>query len=419
MIPAAAKTPFIAIACGGTGGHLFPGMAVAEQLARRGARVALLISPKDVDQQAVQGAVGLEVITLPAVALQRGSRLTFLRGFWNSWRAARKLFRARRPDAVLAMGGFTSAPSVLAARSLGAKTFVHESNTSPGRANRWLARLVDQAFIGFPQAAERLRVREATVTGTPVRASFRGAPERRAATRFEVGSHAKPGSETGSPIVLVMGGSQGASGINDLMLAALPTIAERVPHWRWVHLTGSNDCEKVKAGYAQHKLVAEVHPFLADMSSAMMKAAAAVSRAGASSLAEIAAVRLPTLLIPFPAAADDHQKFNARVFEETGAARALEQQAATAQKLFELLYPLVEDIETRRKMQQALARWDAPQAAEQIAEMILKALGVGSAAPAPSVGRVSPGAPGNQATDDAPGVTRPTVQLQSRKHSIA
>ena len=356
----ATNAPFIAIACGGTGGHLFPGLAVAEQLQQRGAHVALLISPKDVDQQAVKNAGGLEVITLPAVALQRGSRLTFLSGFWNSWRAARKIFKARRPQAVLAMGGFTSAPPVLAARSLGAKTFLHESNTIPGRANRWLARLVDQAFIGFPQAAESLRVREATVTGTPVRAGFRG-----------ISTPPNPRD----PLILVMGGSQGASGVNDLILATLPLIAKRAPHWRWMHLTGPNDADKVKAAYAKHEIHAEVHPFLADMSSAMMSATAAVSRAGASSLAEIAAVRLPALLIPLPAAADDHQHFNARAFEETGAARALAQKVATPEKVYELLHALVEDMETRRKMQLALEKWDAPAAAEQIADAILRAVG--------------------------------------------
>ena len=404
MTPAESNAPFVAIACGGTGGHLFPGIAVAEQLRRRGARVALLISPKEVDQQAVKNAVGLEVITLPAVALQRGSRVAFLRGFWNSWRSARKIFKSRRPQAVLAMGGFTSAPPVLAARSLGAKTFLHESNTIPGRANRWLARFVDQAFIGFPQAAERLHVREATVTGTPVRGSFRAA--------------SRPANST-RPTVLVLGGSQGASGINDLVLDTLPLIAERAPHWQWVHLTGPNDGDKVMAGYAQHGLSAEVHPFLADMSSAMANATAAVSRAGASSLAEIAAVRLPALLIPFPAAADDHQHFNARAFEQTGAARALAQDTATPEKVYELLHALVENADTRRKMELALAKWDTPQAAERIAEMILKAIGASSEALALTAGHATPRAPeAGTSGDGARGVTRPTLQFEGGKHSI-
>jgi UDP-N-acetylglucosamine--N-acetylmuramyl-(pentapeptide) pyrophosphoryl-undecaprenol N-acetylglucosamine transferase len=328
----------------------------------------------------VKTAGGVEIITLPAVALQQGSRMAFLKGFWNSWRTSRKLFKARRPDAVLAMGGFTSAPPVLAARSLGAKTFLHESNTIPGRANRWLSRFVNKAFVGFPQAAPRLVTQSIVVTGTPVRSSFRA--ERGSPSRHDSGSQgtcAVP--EAGAPTVLVMGGSQGASGINELLMAALPIIAERAPYWRWLHLTGPSDCEKVTASYARHNLQAEVHPFLADMSSAMANATAAVSRAGASSLAEIAAVRLPAVLIPFPTAADDHQKFNARAFEETGAARALEQKSASARSFFELLQPLVEHAEARRNMQLALEKWDAPEAAESIAASILATLAAGSEAP--------------------------------------
>ena len=136
--------PHVAIACGGTGGHLFPGLAVAEQLIARGCTVTALISPKDVDQQAVESVRGVEVVTLPAVALQTGSRMAFFGGFVKSFRAARTLFKTRRPDAVLAMGGFTSAPPVLAAKAMGVKTFLHESNTIPGKANRWLARFVHQ-----------------------------------------------------------------------------------------------------------------------------------------------------------------------------------------------------------------------------------------------------------------------------------
>ena len=172
MTSAFAQPPHVAIACGGTGGHLFPGLAVAGQILARGGSVTVLISPKEVDQQAVKSAHGLKIVTLPAVALQRGRRLAFLRGFWQSWRAARKLFKSRRPDAVLAMGGFTRAPPVLAARSLGAKTFLHESNTIPGHANRWLARVVDQAFVGFSQTEARLAARQVTGTGTPVRPQF-------------------------------------------------------------------------------------------------------------------------------------------------------------------------------------------------------------------------------------------------------
>jgi UDP-N-acetylglucosamine--N-acetylmuramyl-(pentapeptide) pyrophosphoryl-undecaprenol N-acetylglucosamine transferase len=117
--------PLVAIACGGTGGHLFPGVAVGEQLLRRGCDVTLLVSPKEVDQQAVKSATGMGVATLPAVGMTRGKLLSFVAGFWKSYRAAKKLFRERTPQAVLAMGGFTSAPPVLAGRACGAATFLH------------------------------------------------------------------------------------------------------------------------------------------------------------------------------------------------------------------------------------------------------------------------------------------------------
>ena len=172
MISPASTKLFVAIACGGTGGHLFPGLAVAEQLRQRGCDVALLISPKEVDQQAVKNLPGIETFTLPAVGLQNRNYFAFANSFWNSFRASRKYFNQRNPAAVLAMGGFTSAPPVLAARKFGTKTFLHDSNTIPGKANRFLARFVDEAFIGFPEAASRLRAEKISVTGTPVRPQF-------------------------------------------------------------------------------------------------------------------------------------------------------------------------------------------------------------------------------------------------------
>jgi UDP-N-acetylglucosamine--N-acetylmuramyl-(pentapeptide) pyrophosphoryl-undecaprenol N-acetylglucosamine transferase len=358
------KTPFVAIACGGTGGHLFPGLAVAEQLKKRGCTVALLISPKDVDQQAVKSANGMEIFTLPAVALQDRNYFSFALNFWNSFRASRKFFRQRKPDAVLAMGGFTSAPPVLAGNAYGTKSFLHESNTLPGRANRFLARFVDEAFVGFPETAARLNARKVSVTGTPVRPQFQ--PRDAAACRIALGLDAD------CPTVLVMGGSQGASGINDIILSALPLLADR--KWQWLHLTGTADFEKVKQAYAARGLNAFVRPFFAGMDLALGAATVSVSRSGASSLAEIAAMRLPSLLVPYPAAADNHQFFNARAFETTGAARVLEQKNSTPEKVAGLLTELVEYDATRAAMQSALAQWHAPKAAEQIAEIILEVI---------------------------------------------
>ena len=366
MTSPGANTPFVAIACGGTGGHLFPGLAVAEQLKQRGCAVALLVSLKDVDQEAVKSARGMEIVTLPAVALQNRNYLSFARSFWQSWRASRNFFKSRPPRAVLAMGGFTSAPPVLAAGKFGARTFLHESNTIPGRANRFLARFVDEAFVGFPSAAARLRARKVTTTGTPVRPQFQpGEPAPcRAAFRLE----------SNRPTILVMGGSQGASGINDMILSALPLLGNRTSAWQWLHLTGPGDVEKVEQAYAARGFKAVVKPFLVEMDMALGAATIAVSRAGASSLAEIAAVRLPSLLVPYPTAADNHQFYNARAFEATGAARLLEQKNATPEKVAALLCELIEGPAARAKIQAALAQWHAPKAAEQIAEIILEAV---------------------------------------------
>jgi UDP-N-acetylglucosamine--N-acetylmuramyl-(pentapeptide) pyrophosphoryl-undecaprenol N-acetylglucosamine transferase len=359
--------PFIAIACGGTGGHLFPGLAVAEQLRQRGCAVALLISPKEIDQQAVKTAAGMEIFTLPAVGLQNRNYFSFARSFWRSYQTARSIFKARRPAAVLAMGGFTSAPPVLAARQFGAKTFLHDSNTIPGKANRFLAGRVDEAFIGFPGAVARLRVKKTSVTGTPVRPQFQ--PRAPAACRSALGL------DPARPTMLVVGGSQGARGLNDLVLSVLPLLREK--NWQWLHLTGANDFEKVNNFYATHKIRAVVKPFLAEMELALGAATACVSRAGASSLAEIAAMRLPSALVPLPTAADNHQFFNATAFEQTGAAILLDQAVTPGGQVTValILTGLIENEAERSKMQAALAQWHAPTAAEVIADNILNALG--------------------------------------------
>jgi UDP-N-acetylglucosamine--N-acetylmuramyl-(pentapeptide) pyrophosphoryl-undecaprenol N-acetylglucosamine transferase len=330
----------------------------------------LLISPKDVDQQAVRGVLGMEVVTLPAVGLKRGGEMAFVRGFIQSYRAAARLFRLRPPQAALAMGGFTSAPPILAAKKAGARTFLHESNTIPGRANRWLARVVHRAFVGFPTAAVRLHNRNVTVTGTPVRLRFQRHDTERC--------RAALGLDPVRPVLLVMGGSQGASGINELVMQSLQLLASRAPDLQWFHLTGPSDTEEVKQAYAALNLKAVVHPFFAEMELALGAATTTVCRAGASSLAELAAMRLPAVLVPYPAATDNHQFHNARAFEATGAARLLEQKTATPELLSQLVLDLLEKPAVHEKMQNALARWHAPRAAEQIAEAMLAAVGVGA-----------------------------------------
>ncbi len=353
------------IACGGTGGHLFPGWAVGQELLRRGCRVTLMVSAKDVDQQAIVSISGMETVTLPAVGLSRGGWLSFLTGFCKSYGLARRLFARRRPDLVLAMGGFVSAPPVLAGKGAGAKTFIHESNSIPGRANRWLARWVDGAFVYFPTAAERLRARRVEVSGMPVRPQFLKPLEAQEA-RKALGLKAE------APLLLIMGGSQGASRVNELLLEALPQLRQSAPELQFMHLTGPRDAEKVRAGYQAQNAPALVRASFSEMAVALAAAEVAVSRAGASSLAELAARRLPAVLIPYPTAANNHQYFNARAFAQCGAARMLEQRAATAAQLADLILELARDSAERSKMRQALATWHAPGAAAQIAERILR-----------------------------------------------
>ncbi|HXG46827.1 MAG TPA: undecaprenyldiphospho-muramoylpentapeptide beta-N-acetylglucosaminyltransferase [Methylomirabilota bacterium] len=355
--------PLVAIACGGTGGHLFPGLAVGEELLRRGCQVQVLVSPKAVDRLAVTAAVGMTVATLPAVGLSRGQWIGFLRGFVRAYIGARRLFRARAPQAVLAMGGFTSAPPVLAGIQAGAVTFLHESNIVPGRANRWLAHVVHQAFVGFPGAAGRLQHTNVVVTGTPVRPQFQ--PAEAAACRVALGLHPQ------RPLLLVMGGSQGASGVNDLVLRALPQLVRGAPELQFLHLTGPHDTAKVEDAYRSQQARAVVRPFLTEMELALGAATLALSRAGASSLAELAAMRVPAVLIPYPVAADNHQLHNARAYVDTGASTMLEERDATGERLAAITLGLLQDAPALASMRAKLAAWHRPDAAPVIADKML------------------------------------------------
>lgn len=355
--------PLVAIACGGTGGHLFPGLAVAEQLLERGCDVLLIVSPKEVDQQAVKGAVGMEVFTLPAVGLQRGALGAFVGGFAQSLKAAKKKFRERPPQAVLAMGGFTSAPPVLAGRSVGAVTFLHESNMIPGKANRWLSHFVDEAFVGFPESVNRLWHPRVVATGTPVRPQFQ--PMEAASCRMALGLAPE------RAVLLIMGGSQGASGINQLVAQSLPLFAQLFPRLQYLHLTGANDVESVREAYRSHKIRAVVQPFLTEMEMALAAATAVISRSGASSLAELAAMRVPSVLIPYPHATDNHQYHNALAYVESGAAALLPQKGTQPDMLVARVGELLTETPQRAAMVEALAAWDHPEAAARIAKHML------------------------------------------------
>jgi UDP-N-acetylglucosamine--N-acetylmuramyl-(pentapeptide) pyrophosphoryl-undecaprenol N-acetylglucosamine transferase len=358
----------IAIACGGTGGHLFPGLAVARQLHDRGCDILLFVSPKDVDQEGVRSTRDMEVVTLPAVASGRGRWLRFARGAMCSWRDSACRFARQRPAAVLSMGGFTSAGPVLAGRQVRSALFLHESNTIPGRANRWLARLATQAFVGFPSTAALLRCGRVLHTGTPVRPEFQLLNP--GECRARLGLHPQ------RPVLLVMGGSQGASGINDLVLESLPEFQRRLPQFQFIHLTGSRDQARVEAAYQARQIPAVVRAFCSEMPLVMSAATVAVSRSGASSLAEIAALRLPAVLVPYPHAVDNHQYYNAQALLRADAALVLEQKHADPASLLRLVEPFGDDSPARLRMAVALAAWHCPDAAARVAEAVLQHLDV-------------------------------------------
>lgn len=354
--------PVVGIACGGTGGHLFPGLAVGHELVRMGCDVTLFVSQKEIDRHAERSARDMAVVTLPGVGLGSGGAPAFVAGLWNSFRAARAWCKTHRPAVVLGMGGFTSAGPVLAARSMGAATALHESNAIPGRANRWLAHWVDRCFVGFPMAARRLRHPATLVTGTPVRPMFR--PMDPAAARMALNLHPE------RAVLLVMGGSQGASGINELVTAALGPMVAAVSGLQFLHLTGEAHCDGVRQTYVRAGLRAVVRPFLSEMELAMAAATVAVSRAGAASLAELAAMRLPAVLVPYPAAADNHQYWNARALVDVGAARLLEQRVSSPEDLAREVTSLLVDAPVRERMRVALAAAQTPHAAERVAVRI-------------------------------------------------
>jgi UDP-N-acetylglucosamine--N-acetylmuramyl-(pentapeptide) pyrophosphoryl-undecaprenol N-acetylglucosamine transferase len=203
-------------------------------------------------------------------------------------------------------------------------------------------------------------------TGTPVRPQFQAVES--AACRTALGLAGN------RPAMLVMGGSQGASAINRLVEDTLPLLTQQYPELQYIHLSGNGDFERVRAAYERFSCRAIVRPFLTEMDLALGAATFAVSRAGASSLAEFAAMRLPAILVPYPTASDNHQWHNARAYAEAGAALLLKQRSATPEKLIELTRKVLSDPGAFAGMRDELVRWHAPRAAEQIAQKILALL---------------------------------------------
>ena len=356
----------VAIACGGTGGHLFPGIAVGDALVARGCEVTLLVSPKEVDQTAVKSAYGMDVESLSMIGLA-GNPLKFGCKFIRSTNSCRKLFLKKPPSAVLAMGGFTSLPPVIVGKIMGAKIFLHEANAVPGRAVRMLSSFADEVFVQFPDSLPRVLGVNVRATGMPVRATMEPVPKADARTVL--------GLADDLPVLLIMGGSQGAEAINRAVLGSLPYLAKLLPKIQFIHLTGNRNSDSIRLAYDTLGLRAVVRPFLTEMEYALGAADLVISRAGASSLAEFSSMELPAILVPYPSAVDDHQRLNARTFVEMGAARCFHQKQLTPSLLTQQLKELLGRPVKLKKMGEAMKQWKSDCATEEVVKRIYEVCG--------------------------------------------
>ena len=354
----------IIIACGGTGGHLFPGIAVAQQLKAMGHRPLLLISRKEVDAEGSRKYGDLEFRTVQAIAKPPLLSLRMPGFMWKFARTllfCRSLIRKEKADVVVGMGGFTSLAPVLAGRMRGLRPYVHDSNAMPGRANRLTARFCTAVLLGMKEAAPRFPKSDCHVVGTPVRDEFLTMPTRDTA-RAELNL---PPAET--PLVLVTGGSQGAQKLNTLVVEA----AKATPHVHFLIIAGKADCDRVSALAADAPNIT-VMGFCANMPAAYAAADGVITRSGASTLTELTLVGKAPLLVPYPFAADNHQYVNARVFADAGAADLCEQKDLTTERIRDFISRIVLTPDARAAMQDALCRQSRPNAAATIAEILQK-----------------------------------------------
>jgi len=352
----------VLIACGGTGGHLFPGIAVAEALRARGHEVLLLISEKKVDSQASAKYTHLRFETVPAVAKPATlspKMLPFLLKLWKTTAHCKKLLRTFQADAVLGMGGFTSLPPVYAGHKLGLKTFIHDSNARPGRANVMTSRFCTQIFLGFDAAKSFFPGRETVQTGTPVRPEIANLPTREEAAAIF-------GLDPSRPTIVVTGGSQGARRLNELSAEAAASLPAET---QVLHIAGASDFQRVSE-IAKNRLGYKVLGFCDQMPAAYAIADLIVARSGASSMTEIAITGLPSILVPYPYAADDHQTRNAEVFSKAGAALLIQEADLSAEKLATLASSILQDLPTYKRMAQAARALAVPDAADRVCAAI-------------------------------------------------
>lgn len=351
----------IAVACGGTGGHLFPGLAVARELRTRGHNVTLWLSGRNTEATVIQDWAGATV-TVPATGMA-GLSMKSIRSMMSlgkAYRTSRRIMRANTPHILLGMGSYAIVGPVLAARSLRVPVILHEANTVPGRAISFLSNLATCTAITFPDSAHYFPRRRTVLTGLPIR-------------ELTAGPSASGLSKThDAPVVLVMGGSQGANFINDTASLVFAELHKEGVPISVIHLTGERDFERIQQRYQTLNVPATVLAFLKDMGSAYSIASLAISRSGASSCMELAAWKIPAIYIPLPTAMRNHQYHNAVAMAQSGGAICIEQEILSADTLKAQLRALLQDSKALTRMKAHINDSHAKGGTTRLADLIEK-----------------------------------------------
>ncbi len=351
------------LAGGGTGGHVIPALAIAQELQKRyDAEVLFIGTARGIENRLVPAA-GFPLRLVQVGALNKVSLKTRLKTLFDLPRAvwdARRILAEFLPDIVIGVGGYASGPAMLAAILKGTPTLAFEPNVVPGFANRMVARWVSGAAVHFEETAEYFR--NAEVTGVPVREAF-----------FQIAGQATAST---NPTLLVFGGSQGANAINQAMIQCLPALVKQIPDIHIIHQTGERGYNDAQAAYQKAGLSAEVAPFITDMPGVFARADLLLCRSGASTVAEITAAGKPAVFVPFPRAADDHQRVNAQALERAGAAVVVEETKLERVWLADTIAALLGDPGRLQRMSTAARSLAHPDAARDIAEMAARLAGI-------------------------------------------
>lgn len=347
---------------GGTGGHLFPAIALADALRARDPQtpIRFIGSDRPLERRICSDAGYQHIgLTIPSSSTARSQPVKYAVRFWRALRDARTLIRQAPPRVVIGCGGFTSVPAVTAALRNNIPVALLEQNLLPGRATRWLSRRSAAVCLAFEESRRFLSRRApAVVTGNPLRSVFGEAAPRR---QPQTDAH---------PTLLVLGGSLGAEEINQAILAGLATAPADWTNWKIVHQTGERDCEPVQAFYRQHALTARVEPFLHDVPQLLGHAQLVVMRAGATSLAEAACAGAPCVVVPWKRSADDHQTLNARWYADRGAVLIGEANPADGGSLWSQLRQLRKLPDLREQLSARILAVSRPQATQAVLQVI-------------------------------------------------